>query len=413
MIDEQLRKRIQSHFDRDVALDLLRDAVAIPSVTGSEAAFAEFVSDRLSHVGADTAEIQALDEGRANVWSVHNPGSGDASLLFAGHLDTVSVAGWEEHWQDDGRADPFGAAVVDGHVWGRGVGDVKAGICAVITALGILRSADVSPRRPTTTLFVADEESGEEGSGVSAGIKAALPLFERDLVPPPDFAVYVEPTQLEVFTAQMGFMIADIRLAGKSAYFGTPELGVDALRAGHDVLGALWSYSDSLAERGQHDLLGDPFVLPTATRSGGYIAVPGDCRISLIRKLLPGEDLTQARNELDDVVMSAVRDERVQVDIDYPAGRDHAVGGTALEADPELAAIQTLQAAVKAVTPDRGHIAGAPYWSENPFLTNDVGIPAVYCAPGDIRNCHTYEERVAVDEYFDAIEAFALLIATY
>ena len=45
----------------------------------------------------------------------------------------------------------------------------------------------------------------------------------------PDFVVYVEPTRLSVYPAQIGFFIADITITGRSAYFGVPELGKDAL----------------------------------------------------------------------------------------------------------------------------------------------------------------------------------------
>jgi acetylornithine deacetylase len=40
-----------------------------------------------------------------------------------------------------------------------------------------------------------------------------------------------------------------------------------------------------------------------------------------------------------------------------------------------------------------------------------LGVPTVYCAPGDIRNCHTLEERVELQEYFDGIVAFAAFLA--
>ena len=62
---------------------------------------------------------------------------------------------------------------------------------------------------------------------------------------------------------------------------------------------------------------------------------------------------------------------------------------------------------------DRGLIEGAPYWSEAPFLINRLGVPTVYWAPGDIRNCHTLEERVLVKEYLDGIVAFAAFIAAF
>jgi acetylornithine deacetylase/succinyl-diaminopimelate desuccinylase-like protein len=65
------------------------------------------------------------------------------------------------------------------------------------------------------------------------------------------------------------------------------------------------------------------------------------------------------------------------------------------------------------VRADRGLVEGAPYWSEAPFLINRLGVPTVYWAPGDIRNCHTLEERVLVKEYLDGIVAFAAFIAAF
>jgi acetylornithine deacetylase/succinyl-diaminopimelate desuccinylase-like protein len=61
----------------------------------------------------------------------------------------------------------------------------------------------------------------------------------------------------------------------------------------------------------------------------------------------------------------------------------------------------------------RGVIEGAPFWSESSFFVNRLGIPAVYCAPGDIRNCHTFEEHVDVEEYLAGIVGFAAFMARY
>lgn len=66
-----------------------------------------------------------------------------------------------------------------------------------------------------------------------------------------------------------------------------------------------------------------------------------------------------------------------------------------------------LSGAVGEAMPGRGGAEGAPFWSETPFFVNGLDIPAVYCAPGDIRNCHTFEERVSVEEYLAGVVAFA------
>ena len=44
-------------------------------------------------------------------------------------------------------------------------------------------------------------------------------------------------------------------------------------------------------------------------------------------------------------------------------------------------------------------------------IYHQLGVPTVYCAPGDIRNCHTLEERVELQEYFDGIVACAAFLA--
>ena len=65
------------------------------------------------------------------------------SWQFIGHTDTVHVDGWREHWAGTEREDPFGAPVIDGQIWGRGSGDLKAGICTSLAALSLLDKAGI------------------------------------------------------------------------------------------------------------------------------------------------------------------------------------------------------------------------------------------------------------------------------
>jgi acetylornithine deacetylase len=403
---------LRHHLDESEAVDLLKRAIAVESITGNEAAFASFLANELESLAAANIQLSDFEPNRPNVWGVVR-GNGDGKrLMLVGHTDTVHVAGWKERWAGTEREDPFGGAIVDGQIWGRGSGDLKAGICAAISAVRLLKNAGLRVRGDIQLAFIGDEESGEPGMGVSAGMKALVPILEEGALPRPDFAIYLEPTDLEVYAAQMGFFIAEIELTGKSAYFGVPELGKDALKASHEVLSALWAHSDDLANRGEHDLVGKAFLLVTAIAGGGYIAVPGQCKLSLIRKLLPGEDLGSAAAELERVVTSAVRDPEISVDIRFPAGRDDRFGGTPTEVDPQHPAVAKLIAAANEAAPGRARAAGAPYWSEAPFLSH-LSIPTVYFAPGDIRNCHTLEERVNLADYTSGIVALAAFIADY
>jgi acetylornithine deacetylase len=408
-----LASRLWNCLDRDAALALWRGAIGQESITGNEANFAAYLESEMRALGlSDVARAEFLP-GRPNVWGERKGTGTGKRLLFVGHTDTVHVEGWREHWAGTAREDPFGAPVIDGAVWGRGAGDLKVGISASLAAVSLLDRAGIRLAGDVAFAFVGDEESGQPGTGVSAGIKDFVGRIEEGKLARPDFVVYVEPTRLSIYPAQIGFFIADIVITGKSAYFGVPELGKDALRAGHAVMSALWKHSDEIALRAEHPLIGRGFLLITGLSGGGYIAVPERCSLSLIRKLLPGESLDDAAAAIEAAVRGAIADPEIIVEISYPAGRDHPLGGTAAEIDAVGPEVSLLSAAMAEAMAGRGSIEGAPFWSEVPFFVNRLGIPAAYCAPGDIRNCHTYDEHVDVQEYFAGIVGFASFIAGY
>ena len=412
MNDTGLLSSLSAAQDTAADLALLRAALGIESVTGNETAFARFLGDEMDKLGLAVGSGAFL-EGRENVWGAKSSAKGHQNLMFVGHSDTVHVRGWQDYWRDDERADPFGAATVDGQIWGRGACDLKGGICAALAGLRLLAKVGAEPAGGITMAFIGDEESGETGTGVSAGAKDLVKRVAAGEITRPDFAVYVEPTKLDVYTAQIGFFIADITVTGKSAYFGKPELGVDALKAAHTLLASLWAHEKELHSGPSHELVGSSSILVTGMESGGYIAVPGESRLSLIRKLRPGEDLDDAVAGFEAAVAAADLADGISVNIAYPAGRDHPKGGSPVEIPGSTPSALLLQECVKSARPTAGAIAGAPYWSEVPFWVNEIGCPAVYCAPGDIGVAHTFEERIDIEEYLSAVRAFALFAARF
>ena len=59
------------------------------------------------------------------------------TVALVGHTDTVHAEGWTERWAGTKRESPFGGAIVDGHIWGRGTGDLKAGICIDVVSCAV------------------------------------------------------------------------------------------------------------------------------------------------------------------------------------------------------------------------------------------------------------------------------------
>jgi acetylornithine deacetylase len=402
--------RLEPHLDMVEPIALLRRIVGCDSVTGKEAGVAGLLAEELRELGAEGVTQRDFLPGRPNAWGRRQGGADGPHVLLIGHTDTVHAKGWRERWAGTEREDPRAGAIIDGELWGRGAADLKAGLCTAIEAVRLLDRANIPLAGPVTFAFVGDEESGEPGTGISAGMRAFAQVLESGEVAKPDFAVYVEPTELDVYVAQMGFFIADILVSGRSAYFGAPEQGVDALKATHAILSAVWAHSQAIEAGPDHPSVGRSFLLVTGIQGGGYIAVPGACSLSLIRKLRPGEGLDEARAALEAAVRGAPVDAAISIAIEYPAGRDHPIGGTPTEVDPCLPPVRRLMNCAAAGAPGRGRALGAPFWSEAPFLTR-LGIPTVYYAPGDIRICHTLEERISIEEYRRGILGLAAFLA--
>ena len=337
--------RIREAFDPRHALELLQKAISIPSVTGDEANFAGWLKGELADLGVEASSAE-FAEGRPNVWGVRKGRSAPDTLLLIGHTDTVHTRGWKERWAGTERESPFSGAVVDGAVWGRGASDLKAGLCMTLEAIRTLDRAgiEVDPLCSSRLLEMKKAASPAPASAREPGLSAGS--SRAGVVPRPNMAIYVEPTMLDVYVAHMGFFLCDIRVIGKSAYFGVPELGVDALKGAHAVLEALWRYSAELSASTKHALVGSGFVLPTGIQGGGYIAVPGECTISMIVKVPPGIRLEDVRAGLEAAATAASMDSRIELQFSYPAPRDHAIGGRPFESQLDEARLRRLVSAV-------------------------------------------------------------------
>jgi acetylornithine deacetylase len=85
--------RLKEAFDAEHALSQLRRAIAIPSVTGDEAAFATWLKDQLAAMGAESVNSRDFAPGRPNIWGLRRGRAGAETLLLIGHTDTVHVRG--------------------------------------------------------------------------------------------------------------------------------------------------------------------------------------------------------------------------------------------------------------------------------------------------------------------------------
>lgn len=80
--------------------------------------------------------------------------------IFYAHLDVVPI---EENTKDKWKQDPFGGAVVDGTIWGRGALDDKGSFISLLEATEKLAKQGFVPGRNIYFAFGSDEEIGGKG----------------------------------------------------------------------------------------------------------------------------------------------------------------------------------------------------------------------------------------------------------
>lgn len=183
--------------------DLLTRLVDIPSVTGDEAAIADWVKQRLNATGRG----EVLRSGHSLVW--RGPHAGRPLVVLAGHLDTVPPNGNEGARRDGGR------------LYGIGTTDMKSGDAVMLAAVENLDPADL--RFDLAAVFYDAEEGPHENNGLKR-LLAEMPWLEKA-----SLAILLEPTDMRVEVGCNGAMNATVRVRGKSAHSARPWLGVNAV----------------------------------------------------------------------------------------------------------------------------------------------------------------------------------------
>ena len=219
----------------------------------------------------------------------HRFGEGPTVALNA-HGDVVPPgAGWTH--------DPYGAAIVDGKMYGRGVAVSKSDFATYAFALDALKRSGLPLKGTVELHFTYDEEIGGE---VGPGWIISEGLTKPDYVLSAGFAY-------GVVVAHNGCLHLEVDVAGKSAHAALPFTGVDALEAATGILGALYAYRATLpALVSQVEGIGSPQIT-VGLISGGINTnvVPDRVTFRLDRRIVPEENPEAVEAEVRDVIAQA------------------------------------------------------------------------------------------------------------
>jgi acetylornithine deacetylase/succinyl-diaminopimelate desuccinylase-like protein len=290
---------------REAVRDTLVEMVDIASPTGREAAFAQYLVERMGRAGC-RAYLQDVSPGRPNAIAVLGGDGRGENLLFTGHMDT-SYDGDEDYLHGEG----FKAkGIVRGDwIWGLGANNMKSGLASAVVAIEALQRAGVRLAGDVLLGGVVGETEKAPIEEFRSESQAGYGVGTRYMVThgvTADYAVLCEPTTLQVCTANMGVSWFRITLGGTMAHSAwSAKPGVVNAIAEMALLQpkiAAWAEQYSAT----HEYLGErPNVTVAAIRGGMPWRLsrnPWECSLYLDVRTVPGTTTEHIRRGLRGVL---------------------------------------------------------------------------------------------------------------
>ena len=331
---------------------------------------ARFLATVLDDWGFSVELLETGVPNRPNVVARIGPKNAPA-LMLNGHIDVVGVEGMVH--------EPFGAELRDGRIYGRGSGDMKAGVAAMCAAA--VAGAGTRSARQILVTAVVDEEYESLGTRalLSAGVRA-------------ETAIITEPTRLAICPAHRGFVWLDVAFKGRAAHGSRYDIGVDAITHAGLVLAELEKLEQTRELGPRHPLLGRGSLhASTITGGVGLSTYPEECRLAIERRTLPGESTEKAMKEITDAC-AAARASHPQLDARVTLTTAQLPSDVAVDSP----IVERLRGALqREKVPLR--IEGLSAWTDAALL-NEAGVPTICFGPGDIALAHAAEEFVQVEE---------------
>ena len=206
-------------------------------------------------------------------------GSGEGPVIaLNAHGDVVAPgAGWS--------TDPYGAEIIDGVMYGRGVAVSKSDFATYAYALKALEALEAEGVALDGTVELHLTYDEEVGGAIGPQWLLETGISKPDLAISAGFAY-------QVVTAHNGCLHLEVTVSGRSAHAAKPETGHDALEAATAILSMLYGLRDGLkAVRSSVPGIDHP-TLVVGLIAGGINTnvVPDKVTLRLDRRLVPEED---------------------------------------------------------------------------------------------------------------------------
>lgn len=383
---------IFDYVKEDEVIELTRELVRIPShvdTPGREKEVAHFIHEFCKKEGLET-ELINVDGERANVVAYLKGNGNGKTLLFNGHTDTVPPY--------DMVIEPYGAELKDGFVWGRGGNDMKGAIASMLIAMVGLKRANVKLNGNIIFAGVIGEEERSEGTEylVKNGVKA-------------DGAIVGEPSNYEYAIGHRGLEWLEIKVKGKAAHGGVPNLGVNAISKAAKLILKIEEEIIPKLELRDNEFMG-PSVMNFGKIEGGNqpSTVADWCSIKIDRRYIKGESVDSVIKEYQDVIdLLKKEDADFDAEIIRMPNNMLTLDHLYLITDENAPIVNSVKKSIKDKIGKEPEITRRRGWTDAALLSGFAKIPTVVTGPGDIAYSHTKDEKVPVNQLVDYVDIYA------
>ncbi|OTA67268.1 acetylornithine deacetylase [Hypoxylon sp. EC38] len=342
-----------------------------------ETNIARYIAGWLEHRDIETHWIEPT-KGRPSVVGVVRGSGGGKSLMLNGHIDTVTIAGYD--------GNPLSGEIHDGKLYGRGSADMKCGVAAALVALA--NAKQLGLRGDIVFAGVADEEAG------SIGTEQLLHAGWRT-----DAAIVTEPSGLDIVHAHKGFVWLEVEIHGLAAHGSRADLGIDAISKAGYFLVELDRYAQQLQRSIIDPDVGSPSIHASIIKGGEEASsYPALCTIVLERRTVPGETTEAVKGEIQTLLEKVAGD---VPDFSYDLRITFSRPSFSIPRDDPFASLvgDVIGQSLGRYPTFRGE----PYWTDCALLA-DAGISALLWGPRG-EGLHAKEEWVDVDSVRQVAEA--------
>ncbi len=380
---------------RDRVIDFCRRLLSTPSYSGQEGDVAHLVTEEMRALGY--AEVRVDEAG--NVLGRIAGGSGSATLLHS-HMDVVD-AGDASRW----RFPPFGGAVADEHLWGRGAVDDKGSLAAQVYAAGLLAQAGVVPPGDLWVAAVVGEEVG--GSGT-------LHLIPSLCI---DRAIIGEPSNNTLRRGHRGRFEFVVSFHGRSAHASAPRLG---LNPHYSMARFLLALRDLPLRQG--GVFGGNTIAPTLSfvDQTSSNVIPSEVGVHLDWRSVPGERIEEACALVEALGREAA-EPGIVCRVEIPSREVRAYTGLVRRVDFDMPSFclapddPTVLAAQAALEGALGRRVPVDIWrfTTDGGLLAAAGITCIGYGPGDDAMAHVVDERLSIEQLLEATAGYMALASAF